>query len=159
MARTMDDEVVARRPELVCPAGTPASLRAAIDAGADAVYCGLQNATNARNFPGLNFAVPEVEQSLGYAHARGAKVLLAINTFPPAGKFQMWRDAIDSAARLGVDAVIVADIGVADYAARAYPNLRLHLSVQAGASSPEAIRFYCEEFKVKRVVLPRMLTV
>ena len=68
-------------------------------------------------------------------------------------------DAIDGAAKLGVDAVIVADMGVADYAARTYPELRLHLSVQAGASSPEAIRFYCEQFGVKRVVLPRMLTV
>ena len=76
-----------QRPELVCPAGTPAALRAAVDAGADAVYCGLQNETNARNFPGLNFTVPEVEQSLGYAHARNAKVLLAINTFPTAGCF------------------------------------------------------------------------
>ena len=57
------------------------------------------------------------------------------------------------------DAVIVGDMGVADYAARAHANLRLHLSVQAGASSPEAIRFYCQEFGVKRVVLPRMLTV
>jgi collagenase-like PrtC family protease len=148
-----------QQPELVCPAGTPAALRAAVDAGADAVYCGLQNETNARNFPGLNFTVPEVEQSLGYAHARNAKVLLAINTFPTAGRFGMWRDAIDAAARVGVDAVIVADIGVADYAARSYPDLRLHLSVQAGASSPEAIRFYCEEFGIKRVVLPRMLTV
>ena len=76
-----------QRPELVCPAGTPAALRTAVDAGADAVYCGLQNETNARNFPGLNFTVAEVEQSLAYAHARKAKLLLAVNTFPPAGKF------------------------------------------------------------------------
>ena len=148
-----------RRPELVCPAGTPAALRAAVDAGADAVYCGLQNETNARNFPGLNFTPAELEQSLGYAHARQAKVLLAVNTFPPAGRFALWREAVDLAAGLGVDAIIVADMGVADYAARAHPGLRQHLSVQAGASSPEAIRFYCEEFAVKRVVLPRMLTV
>jgi len=148
-----------KRPELVCPAGTPAALRAAVDAGADAVYCGLQNETNARNFPGLNFTPAELEQSLGYAHARNAKVLLAVNTFPPAGRFALWGEAIDRAARLGVDAVIVADMGMAEYAARRHPNLRLHLSVQAGASSPEAIRFYCEAFGVKRVVLPRMLTV
>ncbi|HET9904001.1 MAG TPA: peptidase U32 family protein [Xanthobacteraceae bacterium] len=147
------------RPELVCPAGTPAALRTAVDAGADAVYCGLQNATNARNFPGLNFTPAELEQAVAYAHARRAKVLLAVNTFPPAGRFDPWREAIDTAAALGVDAVIVADMGVADYAAQTYPNLRLHLSVQAGASSPEAIRFYCREFGVKRVVLPRMLTV
>ena len=147
------------RPELVCPAGTPAGLRTAVDAGADAVYCGLQNATNARNFPGLNFAPAELEQAVAYAHARAAKVLLAVNTFPPAGRFDPWREAVDVAVRVGVDAVIVADMGVADYAARAYPDLRLHLSVQAGASSPEAISFHCQEFGVKRVVLPRMLTV
>jgi len=99
------------RPELVCPAGTPAALRAAVDAGADAVYCGLQNETNARNFPGLNFTPAEVKQSLGYAHARNTKLLLAVNTFPPAGKFEMWRAAIDDAAAIGVDAVIVADMG------------------------------------------------
>ena len=51
----MSDVQDLTRPELVCPAGTPAGLRTAVDAGADAVYCGLQNETNARNFPGLNF--------------------------------------------------------------------------------------------------------
>jgi collagenase-like PrtC family protease len=155
----MPDDTGFTRPELVCPAGTPAGLRAAIDAGADAVYCGLQNATNARNFPGLNFTPAELEKAVGYARARGAKVLLAVNTFPPAGGFQLWRDAVDLAASVGVHAAIVADIGVADYAVAAHPNLRLHLSVQAGASSPEAIRFYCEAFGARRVVLPRMLTV
>lgn len=147
------------RPELVCPAGTPAGLRTAVDAGADAVYCGLQNATNARNFPGLNFTPAELEEAIRYAHARNAKMLLAVNTFPPAGRFDAWRDAIDIGAALGADALIVADMGVTAYAARKYPNLRLHLSVQAGASSPEAIKFYCEEFGIKRVVLPRILTV
>ena len=147
------------RPDLVCPAGTPAALRDAVDAGADAVYCGFQNATNARNFPGLNFTPAEMEKSVAYAHAKGAKVLLAINTFPPAGKFDLWREALDMGARFGVDAYIVADIGVAHYAATTHPDVRLHLSVQAAASSPEAIRYYCREFGVKRVVLPRILTV
>lgn len=147
------------RPDLVCPAGTPAALRTAVDAGADAVYCGFQNATNARNFPGLNFTPAELEQSVAYAHQNSAKVLLAINTFPPAGKFDLWKEAIDTGARLGVDAFIVADIGVAIYAASNYPHMRLHLSVQAAASSPESIRYYCREFGVKRVVLPRILTV
>jgi O2-independent ubiquinone biosynthesis protein UbiU len=147
------------RPELVCPAGTPAGLRTAVDAGADTVYCGLQNETNARNFPGLNFTPDELVQSVGYAHDHGSKVLLAVNTFPPAGKFDLWRAALELADRVDVDAVIVADMGVADYAARTHPDLRLHLSVQAGASSPEAIRFHCEAFGIKRVVLPRILTV
>ncbi len=145
--------------ELVCPAGTPASLRTAVDAGADAVYCGFQNATNARNFPGLNFTPDELEKSVAYAHARGAKILLALNTYPPAGKFELWKEAADTGAKLGVDAFIVADVGVADYIARKHPGIRLHLSVQAAASSPEAIRYYVQEFGVKRVVLPRILTI
>lgn len=145
--------------ELVCPAGTPASLRTAVDAGADAVYCGFQNATNARNFPGLNFTPDELRKSVTYAHERDAKVLLALNTYPPAGKFQLWKDAADIGAKLGVDAFIVADVGVADYIARKHPDIRLHLSVQAAASSPEAIRYYVREFGVKRVVLPRILTI
>lgn len=145
--------------ELICPAGTPAALRTAVDAGADAVYCGFQDATNARNFPGLNFTPDELAEAVAYAHARGTKVLLALNTYPPAGNVDLWRQAADTGARLGVDAFIVADMGVADYIARTYPGIRLHLSVQAAASSPEAIRYYCENFGVKRVVLPRILTI
>ncbi len=147
------------RPELICPAGTPAALRAAVDAGADAVYCGLTNATNARNFPGLNFSPRALEDALPYARERGTKVLLAVNSFATAPGDGLWEEAVDIGARLKVDAVIVADIGVARYAAQNHPGLRLHLSVQAGASSPEAIRYYCEQFNVKRVVLPRILTV
>lgn len=145
--------------ELVCPAGTPAALRAAVGAGADTVYLGLRDATNARNFPGLNFDRQELSEGVDYAHARGAKVLLAINTFPKAGEPEPWHKAVDDAARLGVDAVIIADIGVAAYAADNHPDLRRHLSVQAAASSAEAINFYVNEFGFKRVVLPRVLNV
>lgn len=148
-----------QRPELVCPAGTPAALRSAVDAGADAVYCGFRNATNARNFAGLNFSPEELEVAIGYAHDRGTQVLVALNTFPPAGQTDLWKKAAADAIRCKADALIVADIGMADYLSRTYPDQRLHLSVQAGASSPEAIRFYCREFGVKRVVLPRILTV
>lgn len=145
--------------ELVCPAGTPAALRTAVDAGADAVYCGFRNATNARNFPGLNFTPEELAEAVAYAHRHGSKVLLALNTYPPAGKTALWREAAETGARLGVDAFIVADMGVADHIARTHPGTRLHLSVQAAASSPEAIRYYCESFGVRRVVLPRILTI
>ena len=145
--------------ELVCPAGTPAALRTAVDAGADAVYCGFQNATNARNFPGLNFTPDEMAAAVDYAHGRGAKVLLALNTFPPAGKFDLWRDAAAMGVHFRVDAMIVADIGVAAVLCDAYPDQRLHLSVQAAASSPEAIRYYVENFGIRRVVLPRILTI
>ena len=145
--------------ELVCPAGTPAALHAAVDAGADAVYLGFRDETNARNFPGLNFSRGELEEGIDYAHERRVKILVAINTFPEAGNPGPWHSAVDDAANLGVDAVILADIGLADYAARKHPDLRRHLSVQAAASNPETIRFYQEAFGIKRVVLPRVLTV
>ncbi len=145
--------------ELICPAGTPAALRAAVDAGADAVYLGFRNATNARNFPGLNFSREELKQGLAYAHDRNAKVFVAVNTFPEAGNAAPWRQAVADAATLGADAVILADIGLADYAARNHPDLRRHLSVQASASTAEAILFYHREFDIKRVILPRVLTV
>lgn len=147
------------RPELVCPAGTPAALTSAVDAGADCVYVGFRDETNARNFPGLNFSRKELDAGIAYAHARGAKVLVAINTFPRAGQPELWRVAVDDAARAGADAVILADIGLIDYAARTHPGLRLHLSVQAAASHPKAIGFYAETFGVRRVVLPRVLTI
>ncbi len=145
--------------ELVCPAGTPAALKTAVDSGADAVYLGFRDATNARNFPGLNFSRPELEQAVVFAHGEGCKIFLAINTFPTAGDPDPWRQAVDDGAGIGVDAVILADIGVLDYATRKHPDLRRHLSVQASASNPEAIRFYQDAFDVKRVVLPRVLSV
>jgi putative protease len=150
--------VTGARLELVAPAGTPAALRAAVDAGADAVYLGFRDETNARNFPGLNFDEAEFRDGLAYAHGRGCKAFVAINTFPPAGRPGPWHQAVDRAAAAGADALILADIGLLDYAAQKFPALRRHLSVQASASNPEAIRFYHEAFGIKRVVLPRVLT-
>ncbi len=145
--------------ELVCPAGTPAALRSAVEAGAHTVYCGFNDETNARNFPGLNFSREEMAEGIAFAHKRDAKVLIAINTFPRAGAFDFWSQAIDDAARFGADAVIVADLGLIDDAARRRPELRLHLSVQAAAANADAINFYARSFGIKRVVLPRVLTV
>ncbi len=146
------------RPELICPAGTPAALKTAVDAGADAVYAGFRDETNARNFPGLNFSPAEMASGVQYAHTHGKKVLVAINTYPQAGRFDLWTNAVDNAARAKADAVIIADIGLADYVARKHPHLRLHLSVQASASNPAAIRYFVDNFNAKRVVLPRVLS-
>ena len=145
--------------ELVCPAGTPAALRAAVEAGAHAVYCGFADETNARNFPGLNFSRAEMAEGVAFAHRHGAKVLVAINTFPRAGDEALWHRAVADAARAGADAVILADPGLLAHAADRHPELRLHLSVQAAAANPDAINLYASAFGVKRVVLPRILTV
>lgn len=145
--------------EIVCPAGTPASLRAAVKAGAHTIYCGFADETNARNFPGLNFDRTEMREGIAFAHKHGAKVLIAINTFPRAGSESIWHAAISDAASLGADAVILADLGLLDYAAQNHPDLRRHLSVQAAAANADMINFYAATFGVKRVVLPRVLSV
>ena len=145
-------------PELVCPAGSLPALRAAVDNGADAIYFGYKNDTNARNFAGLNFDHKAMVEGIRYAQSRGKHVLLAINTFPQPGREAEWRRAVDGAADLGVDAVILADIGLLDYASKRHPGLRLHLSVQGSATSYEAVNFAHREFGIQRAVLPRVLT-
>ena len=145
--------------EIVCPAGTPAALRAAVKAGAHTVYCGFADETNARNFPGLNFDRGEMREGVAFAHAHGTKVLIAINTFPRAGNEAIWHRAVCDAESCGADAVILADIGLLDYAAHTHPGLRRHLSVQAAAANADVINFYADAFDIKRVVLPRVLSV
>ncbi len=144
--------------ELVCPAGNLPSLKAAVDNGADAVYLGLKDDTNARHFPGLNFNEKRAAEGVAYARARGARVFMAINTYPQPSGWQRWEQAVDSAARLGVDALILADIGVMDYASRRWPDLPLHLSVQASSTNYEALRFYHDLFGIRRAVIPRVLS-
>jgi O2-independent ubiquinone biosynthesis protein UbiU len=146
------------RVELVCPAGTLPALKAAIDHGADCVYIGFRNETNARNFGGLNFDAKGAGEGVRYAHARDRKVLVALNTYAQPGAFDRWTGALDLAADLGVDAVILADPGLMRYAAERHPQLRLHLSVQGSATTYEAINFYVRHFGIQRAVLPRVLS-
>lgn len=144
--------------ELVCPAGNLPSLKAAVDNGADAVYMGLKDDTNARHFPGLNFDAARARQGIEYARSRGVRMFMAINTYPQADNWARWQDAVDMAAELGVDALILADIGVMDYAARRWPQLPLHLSVQASGTNNAALQFYHENFAIRRAVVPRVLS-
>lgn len=144
--------------ELVCPAGNLPSLKTAVDHGADSVYIGFRDDTNARSFPGLNFDARTAAQGIQYAHGKHRRVFVALNTFPQPEGWIRWQHAVDLAAELGVDAVIAADISVLDYACRQHPDLPLHLSVQGSATNYEAIRFYHEQFGIRRVVLPRVLS-
>ncbi|HRP77407.1 MAG TPA: peptidase U32 family protein [Rhodocyclaceae bacterium] len=144
--------------ELVCPAGSLPALKTAVDNGADCVYVGFKDATNARNFTGLNFDAKAMREGIAYAHAKRRKVLLALNTYPQAANWGDWTAAVDRAAEFGIDAVILADPGLMAYARKTHPDLRLHLSVQGSATSYEAINFYHEHFGVQRAVLPRVLS-
>ncbi|MDE2625002.1 MAG: U32 family peptidase [Betaproteobacteria bacterium] len=145
--------------ELVCPAGSPAALDAALEHGADAVYVGLRNPTNARAFPGLNFTPEALVAAVSAAHARRKKLYLALNTYPTSRHIQVWKDSIDTAAAAGVDAFIIADMALLDYAARRHAGIPRHLSVQGSATTAVALRFFYEHFGIARAVLPRVLSI
>ncbi|MCC5826564.1 peptidase U32 family protein [Alkalimonas sp.] len=143
--------------ELLCPAGSVPALKAAIEHGADAVYVGLKDETNARHFAGLNLDQLKLTEAADYVHRHGRKLHVAINTFAHPGNWQRWQEAVDSAVKAGADALILADMAVLGYAAERYPQVERHLSVQASATNAAAIEFY-RQYGVSRVVLPRVLS-
>lgn len=148
--------------ELVCPAGNYPSLKAAVDHGADAVYIGFRDETNARHFAGLNFSDKKALKALDYVRCNPAgkkvRLFVAVNTFAQAGNWDRWQRAVDTCADYGVDALIAADISVLKYASTRYPDLNLHLSVQASATNHGSLSFYHDHFGIKRAVLPRVLS-
>ncbi len=144
--------------ELVCPAGNLPSLKAAVDAGADAVYIGFRNDTNARAFPSLNFDRETAAQGIRYAHRHARKVFVALNTYPQPRGMARWIEAAETALQLGADALILADIGLMRLLRDRYPDARLHLSVQGSATNRQALKFYREHFDIQRAVLPRVLS-
>ncbi len=144
--------------DLVCPAGNYQSLVKAVDNGANAVYMGLKNETNARHFAGLNFSEKQIAKAINYAHAKNCKVYCAINTYPRESKWTRWTDSVDQAMALGIDTLIVADIGVMDYIRSKSDTFPIHLSVQASSTNLESLNFYYNNFGIKRAVLPRVLS-
>jgi putative protease len=145
------------RPEILAPAGDAECLGAALAAGADAVYFGLQEGFNARARAG-NFSLAGLPDTVATIHRAGARAYLAVNTllFEPELPFveRVLRRAVES----GVDAIIVQDPAVALLARRVAPALEVHASTQMTVSSPEAAVF-AQDLGVVRVVLPRELSV
>ncbi|MBT3436583.1 MAG: U32 family peptidase [Oceanospirillaceae bacterium] len=149
--------------ELVCPAGSIPALKAAIAAGADAVYIGFKDDTNARSFAGLNFTDTKAQKALQLARSgqgmqKPTKLFVAINTFPQTSGWSRWQRAVDQAADLGIDAIIAGDLAVLEYVSHTYPEIHLHLSVQASATNRESLAFYHTNFGIRRAVLPRVLS-
>ena len=118
----------AKHPELLCPAGSIASLEAALEGGADAVYLGgtqLNARANAQNF-----GAEELRAAVRLAHAHGVKVYLTLNTLVTDRELSTFEEAAVDAARAGVDALIVADVGGAERLRRVMPAMELHASTQ-----------------------------
>ena len=119
----------------------------------------MKDDTNARHFAGLNFNDGKLAKAADYVHQHGKNLHVAINTFAHPGGEDRWRKAVDNAVAIGCDALIIADLGILDYAATKYPDVERHVSVQASTTNLEAIKFFKNNFAVERVVLPRVLSV
>ena len=146
-----------RMSELLAPAGGYRALLAALAAGADAVYTGLSRFSARASAEGLS--ISELERGAALAHAQGARVYLAMNIALYDGELD---DAVALAARAvaaGADALIVADLGLIARLRAELPEVELHLSTQAGAHAPEAIRLAAAELGVARVTVARELSV
>ncbi|WP_372876432.1 peptidase U32 family protein [Pseudomonas sp.] len=144
--------------QLVCPAGSLPALKAAVRQGADAVYVGFRNDTNARHFSGLNLDDKQLESGLQLIRQQGRQLYIAVNTYAQPDGWARWQRAVDQAAALGVDALIAADPGVLAYASRRHPSLNLHLSVQGSATNAAALALYQQRYGIRRAVLPRVLS-
>lgn len=144
--------------QLVCPAGSLPALKAAVREGADAIYVGFRDDTNARHFAGLNLDEQQLDSGLQLIRQHGRKLYVAVNTYAQPGGWQRWQRAVDRAADLGVDALIAADPGVLAYASQRHPDLNLHLSVQGSATNAAALSFYQQRYNIRRAVLPRVLS-
>ena len=144
-----------KKPELLAPAGSMTMLRAAVDAGADAVYLGL-NQYNAR-IHAANFTLETLREALEYAHLRNARIYVTLNTLLDEDELM---DAVElalSAYKLGVDAFLVQDKGLASYLSVHFPQIPLHASTQMNVFS----LFQGQEMQdlnMQRIVLPRELS-
>ena len=125
------------RPELLAPAGDSDALRAALAAGADAVYFGLDDGFNARA-RAANFGLAELSDTCDRIHRAGALAYLTLNTLVFETELETALAIVRRAAAAGVDALIVQDPAVALMARSVAPSLHVHASTQMTISSPEA---------------------
>lgn len=139
-------------PELLCPAGDEAALRAAVDNGANAVYLGYR-AFGARA-SATNFDGQALEAAVRYAHLYHVRVHVTVNTLVKPGEMQELRAALGEIAASGADAVIVQDLGVAALVRREFPALALHASTQMAICNAEGARL-ARQLGFSRVVLAR----
>lgn len=144
------------RPEILAPAGDETVLRAAVGAGADAVYFGLSAGFNARSRT-TNFPVEDLPRVFDFLHERGVKGYVTFNTVVYDRELDTAERLLKAIAQAGADALIVQDLGVARLAHAVAPSLRLHASTQMTVSSPDAARI-AKELGIQRVVLPRELS-
>lgn len=141
--------------ELLCPAGNFEKMKAAILYGADAVYLasdmfGMRAAAD-------NFSLEELDEAVEYAHERNVKIYVTVNTMPHTCEYERLKKYLKAYDEMGVDALIISDIGVITLVKEIIPNMEIHISTQASiVSAQTATAFY--NMGAKRVVLARELS-
>ena len=144
-----------KRPEILSPAGNFEKMRAAILYGADAVY--LSGQIFGMRAAADNFSLDELREAVEYAHERGVKVYLTVNTMPRENEYELLREYFTALKNIAVDALIIADIGVFMLAREMLPDTDIHISTQANSvSSADCLAWY--KLGAKRIVLARELT-
>ena len=146
-----------QRPELLSPAGNWDCARAAVAAGADAIYFGLPR-FNAR-LRADNFIDADIEELMEFLHRHGVKGFVTMNTLIFPSEFAAAEAQLRKLAAANVDALIIQDLGLAKLARTVAPNVELHASTQMTITSPEGLAFLESLFPLERVVLARELSV
>ncbi len=145
-----------QKPELLAPAGNFEKLRAAVLYGADAVY--LAGGAFGMRAAAGNFTDEELPRAAAYAHERGVRVYLAVNTMPRTYEYPALEAYLNFVRGCGVDALIVGDLGVLSLARRVAPELAVHVSTQASAVSLADVLAW-RALGARRVVLARELSI
>ena len=142
-------------PELLSPAGNFEKLKAAILYGADAVYCAGQ--MFGMRASADNFTVEELYEAARYVHAHGKKIYLTVNTMPHVDEYPLLRKFLADIKDAGIDAMIVADLGVMATVREIIPDMEIHISTQTSIVSPASAKAWAA-MGAKRLVLARELT-
>jgi putative protease len=144
-----------KKVELLAPAGSYSALISAVNAGCDAVYLGGKNFGARAYAP--NFDYEELKKALEFCHLRDVKVYVTLNTLILNEEMKEFAEYVDFLYSIGVDAVIVQDLGVLKFLRENYPNLSVHASTQMTIHNLEGVQELAER-GVSRVILSRELT-
>ena len=140
------------KPELLAPAGGMEAFVAAVENGADAVYLGAR-AFSARGYAS-NFSEEELEEVIDYAHLRGVKVYVTVNTLLKEEEVENALKLLSWLRQIGTDAIIIQDLGLISLARKYLPDLPLHASTQMTLHNSEGVEF-AKKLGIERVVLSR----
>ena len=153
----MPQPAIVTKPEILAPAGGRVQLEAAVWAGADAVYFGLDSGLNAR-VRAASFAADRLPATMDYLHERGVRGYLTLNTLVFDEELARAETLIRAAAEAGVDALIVQDLGLLRLARSVAPALPVHASTQMSITDAAGVAF-ADALGVRRVVLGRELSI